>query len=76
MTSAAKSNTRDQLLALIAYDADTGEFTRRSDGQRLGFWESVARRLCISVDGSTYVAARLAWLIVHGDLPAGRLKFK
>lgn len=68
--------TRERLLALVDYDPISGVFTRRKDGKGIGFWESVQQRVMICLDGDDYVAARLAWLIAHGEWPSGRVTFK
>jgi hypothetical protein len=67
--------TADRLREVLAYDAATGIFTRKtSTGRR---WKAglvagtVARSryVVIQVDGVLYQAHRLAWLYVHGEWP-------
>lgn len=66
--------THERLVALLAYNPETGEFIRRvsAGASRAG---SVAGALRsdgyaqIAVDGRMYQAHRLAWFCVHGEWP-------
>lgn len=63
------------LRALLDYDANTGQFTRKIEQRKkpigstpgglskYGYWQ-------ISVLGRTYTAQRLAWYYVYGDWPS------
>jgi hypothetical protein len=68
--------TLDVVLREVRYDALTGSFTRVSDGKQLGFWEPLAKRISISICGHDYGACRVAWMILNGEWPTGRLTFK
>lgn len=69
--------SQDTLRAALAYDPDTGLFTRRQTSGRHGRWAvgSVVGSLtgcgylCTRVDGRLYQCHRLAWLYVYGELP-------
>lgn len=66
---------------LLAYDPDTGILTwrvsrgRMRAGQEAGSLspQGKGHRRNVSVNGRSYKAHRLAWLIVHGEWPEGRL---
>lgn len=60
--------TQERLLQVIAYDKDTGVFTRLDSGKPTG---TVNNRgyVCLKVDGKSYLAHRLAWLYVYGVWP-------
>lgn len=67
--------TQERLHELLNYDAETGVFTRRiaSGTAKAGDVAGCERPdgyQYISVDGKQYLAHRLAWLYVHGELPA------
>jgi hypothetical protein len=65
--------THERLTSFLAYDPETGVFTRLVDhrGHKVG---SVAghnsyKRLNVRVDGQSYSAHRLAWFYVYGVWP-------
>lgn len=68
--------TQEELKELFSYDPLTGVFTRKMDGRK---WKagSVAGGLnntgyiAIEINGSSYVAHRLAWIYMSGDIPEG-----
>lgn len=68
--------SRDRLQELVSYNPETGEFRWLkvlSNRVRVG---QIARpngrkRVNLSIEGRTYPAPRLAWLIVTGAWPAG-----
>ena len=69
--------SREEVLSVVAYDPETGWFTRKrskqcpwSVGKRTG---SVARKgyRLLHINGSYYMEHRIAWLVVHGEIPAG-----
>lgn len=76
---AARDLTAERLRELVAYDQDTGRFTRRtSTGGRLAGTEcghiNARDGYCqIRVDGAIYLAHRLAWLYVHGEWPRSEI---
>jgi hypothetical protein len=64
--------TQARLRELLNYNPETGEFTRLS-GPKPGPIKrkhSSGGYIRIGVDGHTYAANRLAWLYVHGQMPA------
>lgn len=68
--------TQERLRELVHYDPATGIFTRTKDhwctkaGEVAGT-KNREGRLCFRVDGSLYLAHRLAWLYMHGVWPTG-----
>lgn len=71
--------TAERLRKLLAYDAETGKFTRLARtaqcirvGDTAGYVNPDGYRE-IRVDGKTYKAHRLAWLYVHGAWPAEQI---
>lgn len=75
MASPRVSLTSARLKALVHYDPETGIFTalvsRRGGikkGQQLGWINGNVRRN-MSIDGVTYLSARLAWLYQKGVWP-------
>lgn len=74
-----KGLTQEQLKESLAYDAETGLFTRlrRTDPNprsavKVGCLASNGY-LMIRVRTQRYLAHRLAWLYVHGEFPEGHL---
>ena len=70
--------TQERLKQLLDYDPVTGVFTRRESQRkdRIGKAAGAANtkgHIQIRVDGTLYVAHRLAWLYVHGELPTLQL---
>lgn len=67
-------NTRiARIKALIKYDPDTGEFTRR-DGSVATGTHNKNGSMQLSVGDVIYSAHRLAWLLTHGEFPAGHVR--
>lgn len=69
--------TAERLRELFEYDPDAGTFRvrakrgRKPAGAEVGFVANKRDgRIRIRVDGKPYYAHRLAWLYVHGELPA------
>ena len=63
--------TQEYLKSVFLYDPETGEFTRKKPNKR---WPEVgtltnAGYLQIYVKGKTYLAHRLAWLYMYGEVP-------
>jgi hypothetical protein len=76
-----KALSVERLREALSYDADTGLFTWRIL-RRGHFQGSIAGSLdkdgyrMITIDGSPYRAARLAWLYVYGCWPVGLVDHK
>jgi hypothetical protein len=73
--------TRARLLELLAYDPASGLFTRLTNagGRRAGEIAGTPHShgyTKISVDGTVYLAHRLAWLYAHGSWPSGDIDHK
>jgi hypothetical protein len=62
---------RERVIELLFYDQETGSFTNKVTGKRL--CENSKRYAFIRVDGKSYLAHRLAWLIVTGDWPISHI---
>jgi hypothetical protein len=62
--------THDRLKSLLAYDPDTGVFTR--DGKPAGYAHHTGYRY-VGVDGETIIEHRLAWFYVYGVWPSADL---
>lgn len=72
----ATTLTAERARQVIAYDPETGILTRISGSSRAGRFigkpvGSVRKDgyLEFSIDGKTYLAHRVAWLLAHGDWP-------
>lgn len=68
--------TAERLRELFRYDPETGEFYRKVKvnnrcpaGQRVGTING-SGYVILTVDYKIYLAHRLAWLYVHGELPS------
>lgn len=65
----------EELRKSIAYNPDSGEFTRvgrKHTKGKIGT-DHDGKNLCITVKGKTYQAARLAWYMTYGEIPDGML---
>jgi hypothetical protein len=69
--------SREELLSVVAYDPETGWFTRKHSkhcpwtvGNRTGSVAPKGYRL-LHINNVYYMEHRIAWLIVHGEIPAG-----
>lgn len=73
------SITRDRLLELFIYEPLTGEFFYRSGRSGVRNTDKPAGSLndkgyrILHIDGQDYRAHRLAWLYVHGQMPAAEI---
>jgi hypothetical protein len=66
--------THDRLKELFSYDEETGKFSRivRCGRMSVGVVDNVPAffgYIYIAIDGSKYMAHRLAWFYVHGEWP-------
>jgi HNH endonuclease len=74
MTRYSALLTRERLLEVLSFDAETGMFTslitkgRRKAGEISGCVGEQGYRW-IGIDGQIYRAHRLVWLLVHGEWP-------
>jgi hypothetical protein len=65
-----------RLLELFDYDPDTGQFIRKTAIAGLKAGQSAGHKdkfgyTYIKIDGETYKAHRLAWLLIYGSPPDG-----
>jgi hypothetical protein len=72
--------TQARLLQVIAYDPSSGAFSWKVDQSRVakvgslaGVKPNAAGYGRIGIDGTRYLAHRLAWLYVHGEWPPADL---
>lgn len=65
--------TAAELRAVVAYDPETGKFSRVKDGKPIGFVAQAKGYECLHVLGKKCNAHRLAWLYVHGEWPVGEV---
>jgi hypothetical protein len=63
--------TTEQIRQRLRYNPTTGVFTL-TGGRRVGF-PSVNGYTRVSVGGQTFMAHRVAWLLVHGAWPDGEI---
>lgn len=59
--------TQKQLMEVLQYNHDTGEFTRRATGKKTG--SRTKAYVQIGINYRLYYAHRLVWLYVHGRWP-------
>jgi hypothetical protein len=59
--------SQERVIELLSYNQETGSFTNKMTGRRL--CENSKGYAFIRVDGKSYLAHRLAWLIVTGKWP-------
>lgn len=70
--------TQKRLKELLSYCSESGHFSevKKRRGARncaaVG-WVNAQGYRCISIDGKTYFAHRLAWLYAHGDWPIDQI---
>jgi len=64
--------TQKKLKELMDYDPDTGIFTRKLGMNKVGSIR-IDGRLQICVNYKMYLAHRLAWLYVYGELPIDQI---
>lgn len=64
-----------RLKTLLSYDAASGVFAWLEDGRQAGC-QTPKGYVVIGIDGSLYLAHRLAWLYVTGSWPEMRLDHK
>ncbi|MYL98394.1 hypothetical protein GR702_11530 [Novosphingobium sp. FGD1] len=71
--------TKDELDAILSYDADAGEFTRLvtrgkyKAGTKAGYVHRHLGYVEIKVNGQAYYAHRLAHLTMTGEWPSGQM---
>lgn len=72
-------NLRDEALMMLDYEPSTGEFkwktkrgSRTAKGRPAGWISSLGYRV-IGIGNRQIYAHRLAWLIVHGEMPSGMI---
>lgn len=63
--------TREQVMAVVSYDPETGKFTRTTRKGKVGTYFIGYQRIVVC--GRQCLAHRLAWLIVFGVWPSGHL---
>ena len=83
--------TREEILKSVSYDPDTGIFTRvkkeaksskdrtwntRWCGQPAGHLDSVTGSLRMMINGKNHYGRRLAFIIMTGKTPPGRVVFR
>lgn len=77
----SKIVSAERLREVLHYDADTGHFTWLVSHPRVRSGDSAGcinhdGYICIRIDGSSYMAHRLAWLYMTGEWPAGDIDHK
>lgn len=64
-----KTLTQERLKQVVSYDPATGLFSRDAKAGESGY-------VRLSIDGSDYLAHRLAWLYMTGSWPKGQIDHK
>jgi hypothetical protein len=73
--------TLERLKEVVSYDAISGEFIRIDSGRGIrtgvsaGSFTQKGYRVIV-IDKVVYLAQRLAWLFVYGEMPDGKITFK
>lgn len=67
-----------RLREVVAYDPETGVFIKKVRGKYRAIGDVATYQTAygydgIKIDGQMYLAHRLAWLYVHGDMPDGQI---
>jgi hypothetical protein len=63
----------EKVNARISYNRATGDLRSRKTGEPAGFWDGPLR---IKIDGRTYMASHICWLLATGDWPDCDVSFK
>lgn len=75
MTRITKPLALSRLKEVLDYDQETGNFVwkvhtnRGSKPGDIAGWSNALGYIAICIDGSQYLAHRLAWLFSHGEMP-------
>ena len=63
-----KTITKDELIQILDYNAETGIFIRRSNGKIVGSINAAGYLTCC-IKKKHFYLHRLAWIYVHGNVP-------